>query len=203
MELYVADDEIGRYFRRIQLGLRFLTHGARPQTICQWTSLTPDQLTTLRQRWGFRSDDNPRGPSPESFSRFFSSWTRRHQWALFLSICRMVRAISPRCGPQAAKDLPSIENGERLCEAFEIFKEWEPSANFDFEESELLLTGLVAGEKIELSRCADCSSALLIDKTSTKKNECLRCRRTKAQRRPLRKKRSSLQQQCDQAMVEK
>src|ERR1700677_1470935 len=179
MELYVADDEIGRYFRRIQLGLRFLTHGARPQTICQWTALTPDQLITLRERWGFRTDDSLRGPSPESFRRFFDSWARRHWAALFLSICEMVRATSRRRGPQAAIALPWIENGERLCEAFEIFKEWEPSANFEFEEIELLLTGLVAGEKIGLSRCPECSSALLIDKVSTKKNWCLRCRRMK------------------------
>jgi hypothetical protein len=46
----------------------------------------------------------------------------------------MVRATSQRLGPQAAVALPSIENGERLCEAFEIFNEWEPSANFEFEE---------------------------------------------------------------------
>jgi hypothetical protein len=183
MELYVADDEIGLYFRRIQLALRLLTHSARPQTICQWTSLTPDQLTTLRQRWGFRSDHRPRGPSPASFDRFFSSRTRRKRWALFLSICQVVRATSLRRGPLAAMTLPSIENGERLCEAFEIFKEWEPSANFEFEESELLLTGLVAGEKIDLVQCPDCSSALLIDKISAKNNGCPRCCKAKTRRR--------------------
>src|ERR1700723_2158731 len=110
MELHVKDDQIGRYFRRVQLGLRFLTHGARPQTICQWTTLTPDQLTTLRRRWGFRTDDSLRGPSPQSFDRFFNSWTRRHQAALFLSVCQIVGAVPSRRGPQAAKSLPSIEN---------------------------------------------------------------------------------------------
>jgi hypothetical protein len=183
MELHVRDDQIGRYFRRLQLGLRFLAHGARPQTICQWTDLTANQLITLRRRWGFEGDDVLRGPSPYSFDKFFNSWTRRHQAALFLSICQMIGVVPSRRGPDAVKRLASIENGERLCEAFEIFKEWEPGAKFDFERIEFLLSGLVAGTRIELSQCPDCLSALLIDKEATKKNWCLWCRREKSRRR--------------------
>jgi hypothetical protein len=188
MELHVRDDQIGRYFRRIQLGLRLLAHGARPQTICRWTDLTPSQLITLRRRWGFEGDDILRGPSPHSFDKFFTSWTRRHQAALFLSICEMIAVVPSRRGPDAVKRLHSIENGERLCEAFEIFKEWEPQANFDFERIDFLLSGLVDGERIALSRCPDCSSALLIDKDATKKNWCLRCRREKRRRQAGKKK---------------
>jgi len=51
----------------------------------------------------------------------------------------MIGVVPSRRGPDAVKRLPSIENGEGLCEAFEIFKEWEPGANFDFERIEFLL----------------------------------------------------------------
>lgn len=177
MEVYVTDDQIGRYFRRIQLGLRFTAHGARPQTTCQWTTLTPDQLVTLRRRWMFNTDDLLRGPSPSSFQAFFRSTKCSRRAALFLCICRIIGAAPPRCGPNVASSLPSLENGERLCDAFEIFREWEPQAEFEFEQAVLLLSGAVKAEQIELIHCSDCPVALLIDKLADDRRTCLRCRR--------------------------
>ena len=57
MKKEAIDDHIGRYIRRIQLGLRFLGHGARAHTTCQWTGLTPDQLVTVRRRSKFKVHD--------------------------------------------------------------------------------------------------------------------------------------------------
>jgi hypothetical protein len=187
MDVYITDDQIGRYFRRIQLGLRFLAHGARAQTTCEWTGLTPDQLVTLRRRWMFNADERLRGPSPSSFGPFFASRKCRAQAALFLCICRIVGVASTRRGSEAANSLVSLENGERLCEAFEIYREWEPCSDFNFEQIELLLTGAVHAEAIELSQCLQCYSALLIDRLSDTRNECHHCRRRTA-RTPRRRK---------------
>jgi hypothetical protein len=68
MKRYVTDDTIGRYFRRYQLGLRFVAHGARSQTAREWTGLTRDQLATLRRRWEFGPDKRP-GPGTHVVSR--------------------------------------------------------------------------------------------------------------------------------------
>lgn len=187
MDVYITDDQIGRYFRRIQLGLRFLSHGARPQTTCEWTGLTPDQLVTLRRRWKFTVDDRLRGPSPSSFEPFFASRKCRAQAALFLCICRIIGAASSRRGFEAASSLVSLENGERLCEAFEIYREWEPSSDLNFEQIKLLLTGAVHAQAIELCQCSQCSSALLVDRLSDVRNECPNCRRRGA-RAPRRRK---------------
>lgn len=168
MEVHITDDQIGRYFRRIQLGLRFLAHGARAQTTCQWSGLTPDQLVTLRRRWMFNADERLRGPSPSSFQVFFRSAKTSSQAALFVCICRII---------SAAKSLASLENGEKLCEAFEIYREWEPQADFDFEQAVLLISGAVRAEKIELASCSGCDRALLIDKLASTQHTCLRCRR--------------------------
>ena len=170
MEIHITDDQIGRYFRRIQLGLRFLAHGARAQTTCQWTGLTPDQLVTLRRRWMFNADERLRGPSPSSFQAFFRSTKTSTQAALFVSICRVVGA---------AKSIASLENGEKLCDAFEIYREWEPQAEFDFEQAVLLMTGAVHADKISLAHCSSCKSALLIDKLGSARSTCLRCRRAR------------------------
>lgn len=168
MDVYVTDDQIGRYFRRIQLGLRFLAHGARAQTTCQWTGLTPDQLVTLRRRWMFDADERLRGPSPSSFEVFFRSARASSQAALFVCICRIVGAVNAS---------PSLENGEKLCEAFEIFREWEPAATFDFEQAVLLMVGSVQAEKIALASCSRCNVPMLIDKFGSTRESCRRCAR--------------------------
>lgn len=168
MDVYVTDDQIGRYFRRIQLGLRLLAHGARAQTTCQWSGLTPDQLVTLRRRWMFDADGRLRGPSPSSFDVFFRSARASSQAALFVCICRLVGAANPN---------PSLENGEKLCDAFEIFREWEPEAAFEFEQAVLLMTGSVQADKIALAQCSVCDVALLVDKFGSARETCRRCAR--------------------------
>jgi hypothetical protein len=180
MDVHVTDDQIGRYFRRIQLGLRLLTHGARAQTTCEWSGLTPDQLVTLRRRWMFTADERLKGPSPSSFQVFFRSTRMSNEAALFIAICWIVGARSPA----------SLENGERLCEAFEIYREWEPRAELEFEQAVLLLIGTTDAQKIELTSCPHCSAALLIDKLGAARRACVRCTR---RRRALRRERSRRQ----------
>ena len=177
MEVYVTDDRIGRYFRRIQLGLRFLAHGARTQTTSQWSGLTADQLVTLRRRWMFNAKDRLRGPSPTSFQPFFRSSKARAQAALFVCICRGVGALPRKCGKYSARAVVSLENGERLCEAFEIFREWEPDGDIEFEQAVLLLIGVAEAEKIELARCPSCPRMVLIDNEGNKMTICARCRK--------------------------
>ena len=128
MGIHITDDQIGRYFRRRQLGLRLLSHGARPQAAQEWSGLTRDQLVTLRRRWAITAEDGLRGPSPSSFEVFFESARTRNHGALFASLCQIVGAIPSHRGKDAADGLPSLENGERLCEAFELQKEWTPAA---------------------------------------------------------------------------
>lgn len=162
----VADDQMGRYIRRIQLGLRFLAHGARAHTTCRWTGLTPNQLVTVRRRSKFSSNERLRGPSPSSFAVFFRSNRSSSQSALFISICRVVGARPTR----------SIENGERLCEAFEIFREWEPSSDLEFEQAVLLMDGAARAGSIEFLRCSSCPRFMLIDKLGDRRDTCHRCR---------------------------
>lgn len=173
MDVYVTDDQIGRYFRRIQLGLRLLAHGARAQTTCDWSGLTPDQLVTLRRRWMFSADERLRGPSPTSFHTFFRSAKASNQAALFVCICRIIGA---------AKAGTCLENGEKLCEAFEIYREWEPRAELAFEQAVLLMVGSIHADEIELSHCSGCSVALLIDRHGSARETCRRCRRKRRAR---------------------
>lgn len=177
MDIHVTDDQIGRYFRRRQLGLRLLSHGARTQTVQEWSDLTRDQLVTLRRRWAITARDRRRGPSPSSFDVFFGSARARQRAALFASLCQIIGAIPPERGKRAAERLPSLERGELLCEAFELFKEWEPKADLEFEQAVLLAAGVVEESAVALGHCTGCNAAMLIDRMGSSRPTCSYCRR--------------------------
>lgn len=177
MDIHVTDDKLGGYFRRYQLALRMMTHGARSQTVCAWSGLTRDQLVTQRQRWGFDPDERRRGPAPTALHVFFKSKRHRAEAALFASMCRIVGAITSRSGQAAAKRLPSLENGELLCEALEAFREWQPEAKLEFEHAVLLASGVVQAESLTLGHCSDCHAATLSDGSGRVHTNCGQCQR--------------------------
>jgi hypothetical protein len=114
----------------------------------------------------FNSDERLRGPSPSSFEIFFRSALTSNQAALFVCICRIVGA---------GKSPNSLEDGEKMCEAFEIFREWEPDARLEFEQAVLLLVGSEEAERIELVSCSGCRVAILCDKLGDSRRTCRRC----------------------------
>jgi hypothetical protein len=183
MDVTVGDERFDRYYRRIRLGLRLMSHGARAQTVSDWSGLTPDQLVTLRKRWMPGAEDGFRGPSPTSFQPFFRSALKASQAAMFVGIHRMVGIDSPK---------PSLEGGEKLCEAYEIYREWEPAAHLEFDYAVLLATGAVRGEEVELINCVGCKCALLIDRLKVPQLRCARCRSKTDKASPRRNRAPSL-----------
>src|SRR5262245_35952466 len=124
MDIPVGDERFDRYYRRIRLALRLMSHGARAQTASEWSGLTQDQLTTLRKRWLPGVEEGFRGPSPTSFAQFFRSAAKASHAALFASLHRIVGLPSMK---------PCLEGGERLCDSYEIYREWEPEGRLEFD----------------------------------------------------------------------
>jgi hypothetical protein len=163
VEIYVTDDRLGGYFRRYQLALRMMAHGARTQTVMTWSGLTRDQLVTQRRRWGFAPEIRQRGPAPSAFHVFFRSRRHRSEAALFASLCHISGAITARLEQEPARLSPNLENGELFCDALEIFQEWRPEADLDFEHAIQLAAGVVRAEHVTLGWCSDCHGATLFE----------------------------------------
>ena len=70
----------------------------------------------------------------------------------------------------------AFEGGEKLCKAYELYWEWEPEAHLEFDYAVLLDTGAIKREEVELSTCANCGCALLLDKLNISQLRCARCR---------------------------
>jgi hypothetical protein len=170
------DARFSRHYRRIELGLRLLAHGARPQTASDWSGLTQDRLVTLKRRWMPDASSGLRGPPPTSFQPFFRSLLRAQYAAIFACLHRTV-AQSTEDSKPLGKIAASLDDGERLCEAFEICKEWQPDTNLEFDQAVLLARGIATNEEIELGRCSICRCAVLIDRLAVLQDKCERCRR--------------------------
>jgi len=167
MHVMVGNERFDRHYRKIRLGLRLMSHRARAQTASDWSGLTRYQLVTLRRRWMPDAEDGFRGPRPTSYRPFFRSALNSRHAALFAGIHRMVGITSL---------VPSLEGGEKLCEAYEIFREWEPDAQLEFDYGVLLATGVLKAVEVDLLTCQSCGCALLIDKLGQVQRNSSRCR---------------------------
>lgn len=175
MDIATGDKRFDRYYRRLQLGLRLLSHGARAQTASEWSELSPDRLVTLKRRWLPEAGDGFRGPAPTSFQMFFRSNPRTVD-ATLLTLIHKVLCQRPTASP-ADIIQPCLDNGERLCDAYEAFREWEADAEMEFDQAVLLARGATLSETVELMQCPNCQGALLIDKLTRRRQPCAVCRR--------------------------
>jgi len=175
MDTKVGDERFDRHYRRLHLGLRLLTHGARAQTASEWSGLTPDRLTTLKRRWLPEAGDGFRGPAPTSFQPHFRSAIRSVHATLFAGIYQTLFQHDRRNGT-SGELLPSLENGELLCEAYEVFRMWVAESDLEFDQAVLLARGVAKSEIIELTQCSCCDGVMLIDKLAQRKERCNDCR---------------------------
>lgn len=175
MDTKVGDERFDRHYRRLQLGLRLLSHGARAQTASEWSGLTPDRLVTLKRRWLPEAGDGFRGPAPTSFQPHFRSATRAVQASIFAGIYQTLRQLG-RSTSAPTDLLPSMENGELLCEAYEVFQMWAGDSDLEFDQAVLLARGVTKSEVVELARCPKCDGVVLIDKLARRRDLCADCR---------------------------
>lgn len=171
----IGEDRIGRDLRRYQLAMRLVAHEARTGTICDWTGLTRERLKTLRREWGIPMETRHRGPSPTSVGVFFRSPRARSEASLLAMLCRMMGAVSSTPMPDAVRLLPSLDRGERLCDAFEAFRVCLPESPVEFEQVVLLALALAQGDALELGHCKNCDAIILIDRLAVGRNICSFC----------------------------
>ena len=174
---HFLDDFGDRDLRRLHLTKRLVIHSARTETIYRLTGYTRHRLTTLRKRWPVSYGARHRGPAPTSFAVFFRSASARSEAASAAAICRVFDAISaPRPG-RAPRGFADLDSGERLCEVYEAFHACFPGAHLEFEQLLLLAVGLTRGDVVELTTCANCQCAILVDLLGRRRRMCSVCQR--------------------------
>jgi hypothetical protein len=157
--------------------MRMVAHEARTQTICDFTGLTRERTKTLRREWNVGPEARHRGPSPTSLALFFRSARIRSEASSLAVFCRVLGVISSARIVDAARVLPGLDCGERLCEVFEAYRTYFPKSEISFEQIVLLATALAQGDVLALGNCANCGGIILIDQLAVGRKVCSECHR--------------------------
>jgi hypothetical protein len=176
----LMDDRYGRDLRRYNLALRLIRHEARTHTICDWTGLTEQRVGSIR-RGEFSSKPaaappRHRGPSPRLVVRFLRATRLGVEAATAAGLCRTLGVLPSHRLANAVRTLPTLGRGERLCEAFERYREFIPRSNMTLEGLVLLLTALAQGDELYLGNCGNCGGVIVVDRLSLTRRICNYCK---------------------------
>jgi hypothetical protein len=185
----ISDDRYGRERARMELALRFLTHEARTQTIRAWTGLSDDRIRKLYRSYlshARRYLPRHRGKSPHQIAYFSRSLRLQEETALLASLLSLLGVVPAPLPPPTGTDaaapdghapgaLPGLTRGELLCQAFEAFRGYLPSAQISFEHAVFLAGALVRGDQLRLGGCADCGSLMVTERFGLRSARCHHC----------------------------
>jgi len=175
----ISDDRYSRDRRRYDLALRFIQHEARTRTIRTWTGLTDDRIRKLYRSYVAEEGETPltrhRGKSPQQTGFFVRSPQMRQETAVLASVCVLLGVLPPCQVQDAQRNLPGMQRGESLCEAFETYVQLVPSARISFEHAVFLVVALARGDELHAGPCADCSGLIVLDRYTPTMRRCLAC----------------------------
>jgi hypothetical protein len=181
----ISDERYSRDLRRLQLAVRMTRLSARTRHIALWTGLTAHRVRCMQARsLGLDLHDTalrPRGASPYGVVRLLDTAQRRGEAAIFLLISDHYEVLPAERGASAAKALPTVVRGERLCAAFETFQQLLPQSSLSMEKAMLVLSAFVRDEEVDLVRCRGCEGWLLLHRRRLDRVRCANCLQPKRQ----------------------
>jgi hypothetical protein len=175
----ISDDRYSRDRQRFDLALRFIQHEARTRTIRLWTGLTDDRIRKLYR--SYIADDvgstvaRHRGKSPQQSSYFTRTPHMRQETAVLASVCYLLGVMPATQVADVPRNLPGMQRGEALCEAFETYRRLVPTARISFEHAVFLVTALARGDELRATLCADCMGLIVVDSFGAAGRRCLSC----------------------------
>jgi hypothetical protein len=178
----ITDDRYSRDRQRFDLALRMIRHEARTCTIRHWTGLTDDRIRKLYK--SYVAELGPavkrrRGKSPTAVTYFLKNLeARRHASALaglYAILGLLPRpGAPPRVGEQAA-----LRWGERFCQTYETYVEFNRPHRISFERACSLLQALQARGELRPGACPTCGAFMVVDALRALGADCALCEREK------------------------
>jgi hypothetical protein len=170
-----------RDLRRIHLAQRMIRYEVRTTTVSAWTGLTEERIRNLAKSYKTaRSHSNRhRGPAPRRVDVFLRYNIMRSEAACLGGLARSFDVFPHGHMPDAARKLPGVALGERLCHTFEVYRAVVPEGRLTMEHSILLVLALAQGEEIELDHCSHCTGVIIVEAGFRERRICFACRESK------------------------
>jgi hypothetical protein len=177
----VSNDRYSRDLRSIDLARRMLLHEARTQTICAWTGLKGDRVRNLARSYASGTAragmQRHRGPPPTQLSVLLVNRRMRSEVAAVAGLCQVLQVLPDAPVPRARTALPGLSRGERLVDAYELYRAVIPRPHITFEQLVLVVLTLAEGDAWSIDQCAICRATILMDHFAmAPRRLCIHCR---------------------------
>jgi hypothetical protein len=179
-----TENRYSRQLRRYAFALRLIRHNARTQTILAWSGLSTYRIRTLYRANGADQGDagrrRLRGRAPYQLQFFWRSPKRAIEAATLGGIARLLDVIPAQPIQKSAVSARSVQQGEGVCKAYEIWHAFVPDSDISIDHAFLLMTALACGEEVRLGHCVGCNGLILIDCLQLGIPTCLDCNSTQS-----------------------
>lgn len=177
-----TENRYSRQLRRYAFALRLIRHNARTQTILAWSGLSTYRIRTLYRANGQDQTDpgrrRLRGRAPYQLQFFWRSPKRAVEAATLGGIARLLDVIPAHPVQKSPLNARSVQQGEGVCKAYEIWHAFVPDSDISIDHAFLLMTALARGEEVRLGHCLHCNGLILIDCLQPGIPTCVDCNST-------------------------
>jgi Flagellar transcriptional activator (FlhC) len=174
-----TENRYSRQLRRYAFALRLIRHNARTQTILAWTGLSTYRIRTLYRANGADQGDagrrRLRGRAPYQLQFFWRTPKRAIEAATLGGIARLLDVIPAHPVHDAPEPLNSLQRGEAVCAAYELFHAYIPTSQVSIEHAFLLVSALSRGDEVRLGHCVACDGLILVDCLKPPRQTCAFC----------------------------
>jgi hypothetical protein len=173
------ENRYSRQLRRYSFALRLIRHNARTQTILAWSGLSLYRIRTLYRAYG--TDHGipglmrPRGRPPHQLNFFWQSARLRSEVATLAGIARLLNVFPAHPVHDAPEPLNSLQRGEAVCAAYELFHAYIPTSQVSIDHAFLLVSALSRGDEVRLGHCVACDGLILVDCLKPPRQTCAFC----------------------------
>src|ERR1700691_1699723 len=157
------DNRYESHQRKYTLALWMIERGARIRTVTRWTGLSKYCVQNLTRSYGSKTRiPCNRGRSPSKPAYFLKSPDVARESVALAYISLQCKAIPAAMVPDARTSLPGIERGERVMDAFEVYRALVPNARISLEHAILLIIELAERSALMLVRCRNCHDVMVV-----------------------------------------
>ena len=173
----LSQNRYAKDMRRRDLAIRMIEYEARTSTIVDWTGLTRYQIQGMFSGYTeLREHPRHRGVSPFQTAFFSRSLWHECESAALATIELEMEIIPAKAMPEIASQLPGLARGERLLNAFDLYRALVPRPKISLEYAVLLASELAIARTLTLRRCVRCDGLMVVDRLGPLHENCAFCR---------------------------
>jgi hypothetical protein len=176
----ISENRYTKDMRKYELARRMIAYEVRTKTITAWTGLTKYRIQTLFREYPELGKFKRHRGEPPSQPAFFSRSLLHEAESSALATIELEMSVIPIPSEgEFLGTLATLARGERLLNAFDLFRTLVPEPKISLEHAVLLTKELARGYTLSLHRCARCGGLMVVDRLGRTHVDCAFCR-TKA-----------------------